>query len=301
MDTADIRRNFVAHFENDTRWGAHTAVPSASLLLDDPTLLFVNAGMVPVQALLPGPGDAAVPARGERAEVRAHPRHRGRRQDHPARHVLRDVRQLLLRRLLQAGRHRAGLGPGHQAPRRGRLGARGEQALPQRVRRRPRGARAVAQGHRPPGRADPAAGQEGELLVDGRARAGRPVLGDPLRPRARPRTGLHTRAARAGHAGQARGPAAGDLEPGLHAGGAVRGPGQGRLRHHRPAAQAEHRHRHGPRARRVPAPGRRQHVRDRRDVPGDRAGRRSSPVARTARTTRTTSGSGWWPTTSAAR
>ena len=47
MDTADIRRNFVAHFENDTRWGAHTAVPSASLLLDDPTLLFVNAGMVP--------------------------------------------------------------------------------------------------------------------------------------------------------------------------------------------------------------------------------------------------------------
>ena len=47
MDTAEIRRNFVAHFENDTRVGAHTAVPSASLLLDDPTLLFVNAGMVP--------------------------------------------------------------------------------------------------------------------------------------------------------------------------------------------------------------------------------------------------------------
>ena len=47
MSTAQIRRNFVAHFENDTRWGAHTAVPSASLLLDDPTLLFVNAGMVP--------------------------------------------------------------------------------------------------------------------------------------------------------------------------------------------------------------------------------------------------------------
>src|SRR3954454_4512146 len=47
MDTAEIRRNFVAHFEHDTRCGAHTAVPSASLLLDDPTLLFVNAGMVP--------------------------------------------------------------------------------------------------------------------------------------------------------------------------------------------------------------------------------------------------------------
>ncbi|HYO34194.1 MAG TPA: alanine--tRNA ligase [Nocardioidaceae bacterium] len=43
MDTSEIRRRFVAHFEER----AHTAVPSASLLLDDPNLLFVNAGMVP--------------------------------------------------------------------------------------------------------------------------------------------------------------------------------------------------------------------------------------------------------------
>ncbi|HEX3298236.1 MAG TPA: alanine--tRNA ligase [Nocardioides sp.] len=43
MDTAEIRRRFVAHFEA----AAHAAVPSASLILDDPTLLFVNAGMVP--------------------------------------------------------------------------------------------------------------------------------------------------------------------------------------------------------------------------------------------------------------
>ncbi|MBF4770189.1 alanine--tRNA ligase [Nocardioides agariphilus] len=43
MDTSEIRRRFVAHFER----AAHTAVPSASLLLDDPTLLFVAAGMVP--------------------------------------------------------------------------------------------------------------------------------------------------------------------------------------------------------------------------------------------------------------
>ncbi len=54
MDTADIRRNFVAHFENDTRRGAHTDVPSASLLLDDPTLLFVNAGMVPFKPFFLG-------------------------------------------------------------------------------------------------------------------------------------------------------------------------------------------------------------------------------------------------------
>jgi alanyl-tRNA synthetase len=43
MDTAEIRRRFLAHFEER----GHQAVPSASLLLDDPNLLFVNAGMVP--------------------------------------------------------------------------------------------------------------------------------------------------------------------------------------------------------------------------------------------------------------
>ena len=43
MDTAEIRRRFLAHFERRE----HTVVPSTSLLLDDPTLLFVGAGMVP--------------------------------------------------------------------------------------------------------------------------------------------------------------------------------------------------------------------------------------------------------------
>ena len=47
MDTAEIRRRFLAHFEGSTTVGAHQVVPSASLLLDDPNLLFVNAGMVP--------------------------------------------------------------------------------------------------------------------------------------------------------------------------------------------------------------------------------------------------------------
>ncbi|MCW2786293.1 MAG: alanyl-tRNA synthetase [Marmoricola sp.] len=41
--SAEIRRRFVQHFEA----AGHTAVPSASLLVDDPNLLFVNAGMVP--------------------------------------------------------------------------------------------------------------------------------------------------------------------------------------------------------------------------------------------------------------
>ncbi|MFT4288277.1 alanine--tRNA ligase [Nocardioides sp.] len=47
MSTAEIRRRFTAHFANNTTVGPHTVVPSASLLLDDPNLLFVNAGMVP--------------------------------------------------------------------------------------------------------------------------------------------------------------------------------------------------------------------------------------------------------------
>src|SRR6476619_5539831 len=60
MDTADIRRRFVEHFEA----AGHTRVPSASLLLDDPNLLFVNAGMVPFKPYFLGqetpPYDRAV-------------------------------------------------------------------------------------------------------------------------------------------------------------------------------------------------------------------------------------------------
>ena len=43
MDTAEIRRRFLAHFEAR----GHLVVPSASLVSTDPTLLLVNAGMVP--------------------------------------------------------------------------------------------------------------------------------------------------------------------------------------------------------------------------------------------------------------
>ncbi len=42
MQTHDIVRRFTDHFVR----AGHTSVPSASLILDDPTLLFVNAGMV---------------------------------------------------------------------------------------------------------------------------------------------------------------------------------------------------------------------------------------------------------------
>jgi alanyl-tRNA synthetase len=43
MRTAEIRRRFLAHFEAN----GHLVVPSASLVSADPTLLYVNAGMVP--------------------------------------------------------------------------------------------------------------------------------------------------------------------------------------------------------------------------------------------------------------
>jgi len=43
MESAEIRRRFLAFFEGN----GHTVIPSASLIADDPTLLLVNAGMVP--------------------------------------------------------------------------------------------------------------------------------------------------------------------------------------------------------------------------------------------------------------
>ena len=45
MQTHEIRQRFLNHFER----AGHTVVPSASLLLDDPNLLFVIAGMVPFE------------------------------------------------------------------------------------------------------------------------------------------------------------------------------------------------------------------------------------------------------------
>ena len=141
MRTAEIKRRFLAHFEAN----GHTVVPSAPLpAIDDPNLLFINAGMVQFVPYFLGQRDAAVPAGGQRAEVHPHAGHRRGRQDQPARHVLPDERQLLLRRLLQGRRDPARLGAGHQAGRRGRLRPRPGADLGDGLPRRRRGDRDLA-------------------------------------------------------------------------------------------------------------------------------------------------------------
>ncbi len=57
MRTDDIFRRFVDHFARHD----HTVVPSASLLYNDPTLLFVNAGMVPFKPYFLGDEPAPYP------------------------------------------------------------------------------------------------------------------------------------------------------------------------------------------------------------------------------------------------
>lgn len=57
MQTHEIRRRFLDHFTA----AGHTLVPSASLLLDDPNLLFVNAGMVQFKPYFLGQAPAPWP------------------------------------------------------------------------------------------------------------------------------------------------------------------------------------------------------------------------------------------------
>ena len=262
VQTHEIRKRFLDHFVK----AGHTEVPSASVILDDPNLLFVNAGMVQFVPYFLGQRTPPYADGHQHPEVHPHPRHRRGRHHHPAQHLLPDGRQLLVRRLLQARGHRAGLDPADQPRRRGRIRVRPGKAVGHSLSRRRRGRAAVAGDRRAAAGADPAPRHGRQLLVDGHPRPVRAVLGDLLRPRARVR--------RRGRPGGQRGPLHRDLESRVHAERARRGHQQGRLRDPRSAAAQEHRHRHGRRAHRLPAAGRRQRLRDRPAAPGHRHGGR---------------------------
>ncbi|CAM5318170.1 hypothetical protein SCALM49S_00833 [Streptomyces californicus] len=103
----------------------------------------------------------------QRAEVRADPGHRGGRPHHPARLVLPDERQLLLRRLLQGGGRRLRLGAVDEPAGRGRLRPGPGQDLGHRPPLRHRVARHLAPGRGAARRADRGPGRRGQLLVMG--------------------------------------------------------------------------------------------------------------------------------------
>ena len=183
--SAEIRDAFLSFFEERD----HLRVPSASLIpaVLRPIRPAHDRGNATVQALLPGPGPAAAPAAHLLPEVLSHDRHRRGRQHRPPPHLLRDARQLLVRRLLQGGSDRVRVGAVHAGVR-PRSGADLDHRVRGRSRARPRprrgGDRALARDRRA-GRAHRPAAPLGELLAgraDGPVRA---VLGALHRPGAR--------------------------------------------------------------------------------------------------------------------
>ena len=146
----------------------------------------------------PPPGGVGAALRAGRRQAQRPRRHR---PVAAAPQLLRDARQLQLRRLLQGRRHRLGVGVRHRGAR-----ARRRPHVGHRPRERRRGRGDLGRRGRLPPRAHPAA-RQGQLLGDGRDRPVRPVVRDllGLRPRPRPR----------GRPGQPRGrePLRRDLEP----------------------------------------------------------------------------------------
>ena len=178
--------------------------------LDDPNLLFVNAGMVPFKPYFLGQEQPAVAARDQRPEVRAHPRHRGGRQDHAARHVLPDERQLLLRRLLQGGGDRRS--PGSWSPAASPTAASGFPEDQLWVTVYQDDDEAVGLWKRIAGVPDDRIvrlGKNDNYWSHGRPRPGRSLQRDLLRPRPRVRPRRRP--------GRRRGPLPRVLEPRLHA------------------------------------------------------------------------------------
>ena len=108
MNSDEIRERYLSFFEER----GHKRIPSASLVpsAHDPSALLTVAGMHPAEALLPGPGDPSGAATDRLPEGLPDGRHRQRRQHGASPDVLRDARQLLVRRLLQGGGDRSSRG-----------------------------------------------------------------------------------------------------------------------------------------------------------------------------------------------
>ena len=191
--------------------------------------------MVPFKPYFLGQQTPPFRARDQRAEVRAHPRHRRGRQDHPARVVLPDVRQLLLRRLLQGAGDPARLGADDHAGRRGGYGFDPERLWVTVYLDDDEAADIWHDEVGVPRERIQRLGMTDNYWSMGVPGPVRPVLGDQLRPRPRVRRGGRPRGRRRAL------PRA--LEPRLHAVRARRRARQGRLPDPRRAAGQEHRHR----------------------------------------------------------
>ena len=114
----DIRSGFLDYFVKN----GHEAVASSPLVpRNDPTLMFTNAGMVQFKNVFTGLEKRPYQPRRHVAEMRARRRQAQRprqcRLHGAASHLLRDARQLLVRRLLQGARDRARVESGHQGVR----------------------------------------------------------------------------------------------------------------------------------------------------------------------------------------
>mmetsp|Transcript_28948 Transcript_28948/g.69139 ORF Transcript_28948/g.69139 Transcript_28948/m.69139 type:complete len:478 (-) Transcript_28948:1455-2888(-) len=213
-----------------------------------------HRGDAAVQANLPRAGRENGAAGDDDAEVHPDQRHRERRRHRAPPHLLRDARQLLLWRLLQARGHQVGLGALHQGVWPPRIACLGE-----RLRGGRRGLCHLAGRGRRARVADQAHGGGGQLLGERADGAVRAVLRALLRPaprarrgRRRPRGRLEVHRV---------------LQHGFH--GAQPGAGRNDVA----ARQQEHRHGHGPRAHGADPPGNPEQLRDGPHIPHRVGGR----------------------------